>query len=315
MISVPSPKPKLIILDVGHGNAAVLHDTHGVVVFDTGRHGRLVDYLIQMGITEIEALFLSHADHDHIAHAPTLLLHPKIRVKRIFLNTDRSKETACFEELLIALEVARRQHGTDITPQLTTNISGKIKCGDVEIEVLHPPPEMALAGVGRKRPAKKKLTSNAMCAAIRLVYRGRPVVLLAGDIEEDCIARWVDEKVSAQAPLLVFPHHGGAPGRVDPGVFCKQLAALVQPLCAIFSIHAKLHDLPRDDVVAALLGALPTIKLVCTQVPDKITLQIQTAPRAHWSLHYPDNHGDVTITFDPVKCSMQVAAGEHLTLT
>jgi hypothetical protein len=38
-------RPSLVVLDVGHGNAAVLLDTKGVVVIDAGRGGCLIDFL------------------------------------------------------------------------------------------------------------------------------------------------------------------------------------------------------------------------------------------------------------------------------
>ena len=61
--------PNLVVVDVGHGNAAVLRDTGGVVVFDTGKGPALVEFLKHNSITEVEALVLSHADDDHIGYA------------------------------------------------------------------------------------------------------------------------------------------------------------------------------------------------------------------------------------------------------
>jgi beta-lactamase superfamily II metal-dependent hydrolase len=95
-----SPKRSLTILDVGHGNAAVLRDEGGVVVVDTGRRGtNLVRYLSANGITDIEALYLSHSDADHIGGAATLLAHATIRVQKVYLNADATQTSHTYREL------------------------------------------------------------------------------------------------------------------------------------------------------------------------------------------------------------------------
>jgi hypothetical protein len=39
-------RPSLLILDVGHGNVAVLLDTGGVIVIDAGKGGLIIDVLL-----------------------------------------------------------------------------------------------------------------------------------------------------------------------------------------------------------------------------------------------------------------------------
>ena len=52
---------KLTILDVGHGNSAVLHDSHAIFIFDAGPGSTLNEYLRESGIDEIDALLISHS--------------------------------------------------------------------------------------------------------------------------------------------------------------------------------------------------------------------------------------------------------------
>jgi len=59
--------PKLAILDVGHGNSAVLHDRDAILVFDAGLGNILYEYILENNIQEIEALLISHSDADHLA--------------------------------------------------------------------------------------------------------------------------------------------------------------------------------------------------------------------------------------------------------
>src|SRR5256885_5882175 len=55
----------LAILDVGHGNSAVLVDAEAAVIIDTGRGDQLRQYLHEQGIGKIDLIILSHADADH----------------------------------------------------------------------------------------------------------------------------------------------------------------------------------------------------------------------------------------------------------
>jgi beta-lactamase superfamily II metal-dependent hydrolase len=44
--------PSLVVLDVGHGSAAVLFDKSGVVAVDAGKGGVLLDFLRAEGIKQ-----------------------------------------------------------------------------------------------------------------------------------------------------------------------------------------------------------------------------------------------------------------------
>src|SRR5260221_689251 len=99
--------PKLAVLDVGHGNCAVLRDRGGSIVFDAGIGSTLEEYLATNGITEIVALLISHADADHLGGAIGLLLSTACSIKTVYLNPDASKGTEMFRNFRIALEDAR----------------------------------------------------------------------------------------------------------------------------------------------------------------------------------------------------------------
>src|SRR6185436_11845015 len=71
---------ELTILDVGHGNCAVLRDDRGAVIVDTGVGVTLLEFLEQCGITAIDAVLISHSDSDHVAGLIKLLSQPHIEV-------------------------------------------------------------------------------------------------------------------------------------------------------------------------------------------------------------------------------------------
>jgi beta-lactamase superfamily II metal-dependent hydrolase len=54
--------PRLIILDVAHGNCAVLQDLEGTVVIDCAHGYTLIDTLRQLEISQIDRIIISHAD-------------------------------------------------------------------------------------------------------------------------------------------------------------------------------------------------------------------------------------------------------------
>jgi beta-lactamase superfamily II metal-dependent hydrolase len=257
----------LVVLDVGHGSAAVLHDEGGTVVFDTGRKGvHVTRHLDAVGVKRVQAMLLSHADADHIGGAVTLLLNKSLHIEEVLLNPDSSKETAVLAQLCLALADANQRTGTRITPKLT--MSTQIERKGAVVEILHPPDVKAVSGVGGKSVSGKRHTSNSMSAAIRVSRGAKSSVLLAGDIEFDCLDGWKVQKVQPSACVLVYPHHGGMPGtsdRTEAALFGFEITRMVAPELVIFSNHRTKFDNPRDEVVAAIEEAASQIRLACTR--------------------------------------------------
>lgn len=283
-MSSKKPKPFLVVLDVGHGNAAVLHDEGGTVVFDTGKGAGVGSHLSNLGVRRVHALLLSHADVDHIGGAVTLLLNKSLRVDEVLLNSDASKESDAFQQLRYALAEANVRDGTRIERRLTT--STKLQRKGASIEVLHPPDAIALAGVGGKSTSGKRLTSNSMSAAIRVSRNPKSSVLLGGDIEYDCLDEWKRAKVRPLASALVFPHHGGLPGTSDESeakLFGYEITKLVCPDVIIFSNHRTKFGNPRECILRAITKAAAGVRFVCTQLPKQLRLEVKA--KGCWSLH------------------------------
>lgn len=197
--------PELIILDVGHGNCALLRDTEGTVLIDCPSGSILPETLSHLGITEISHVLISHADQDHVAGIPQLLLNESIKVNNIHLNSDWLRNTEIWKDVLIALGDARRRSGVKVKAELTTSTTGELNVGQVSIEVLAPVPELALAGVGGKDLAGKTLRANSMSAVVSLVYNARKVAILAGDLDQTGLNNMLKETEDLQADVLVFP--------------------------------------------------------------------------------------------------------------
>ncbi len=277
-------KPFLVILDVGHGSAAVLHDRGSTVVFDTGKGAHVGLHLSQAGVRRIQAMLLSHADADHIGGAVTLLLDSKLQIDEVLLNSDVSKNSVVFEQLRYALSEANLRSRTQIDRRLTC--STQIKWKSVRVEVLHPPDTIALAGVGGVSESGKRHNSNSMSAAIRVSLGPKSSVMLAGDIEFDCLDGWKTRQVKPSAYVLVFPHHGGLPGTSDQSeaaLFGFEITRMVKPKVVVFSNHRTKFDNPRKEVVTAISKAVRGVRFACTQLPDRLHRQVETDK--FWSLH------------------------------
>src|SRR5438105_928876 len=83
--------PELLILDVGHGNCAILRDTEAVTIIDCPHSPVLFQTLMQLGIDVIDHVLISHADVDHIGGLIDLL--EMYTVRNIYINPDAEKKS------------------------------------------------------------------------------------------------------------------------------------------------------------------------------------------------------------------------------
>lgn len=275
--------PKLTVVDVGHGNAAVLEDSTGTVIVDTGRGTSLLDFLEKRRLTKVEALLLSHADTDHMGGASTLIASPDFQVGQVFANPDGSKGSRAWKGFIAALALASAEGRIRATVGLHVGTAIRAAGAETPVVVLYPPPAALLGGTASKiAPAT---TSNNLSVAVHVRLAGARGVILGGDVEMECLDYWKKEKVPVEADAAVFPHHGGAPGDAGKaGLFAFEFTRLVQPQAVIFSIHESMYSLPRTDVVAGILKAKAGIHLLCTRLPAHIRKAVLAGVK-EWTWH------------------------------
>lgn len=261
--------PKLIILDVGHGNCAVLRDTNGVIVIDCSHGNTLIETLEYLAIQEISHILISHADADHIAGIINLLSNEDIKINNVHLNPDLLRNTEIWKDLLIALKDARQRFGTVISSELRTTKTGQLNVGQVVVEILAPTPELALAGGVGKTVNDRRLHPNSTSAVIGLVHDSHRVAILAADIDRVGLDNLLQETSDLKADILVFPHHGGRPGGADGKAFARQLCDAVKPNLVVFSIARAKFGNPREEIVEGIVSSVPTAHILCTQLSQK----------------------------------------------
>lgn len=256
----------LTILDVGHGNSAVLRDDDGTVVIDGGRRQTLLQFLKNCKITEIDVVLVSHADADHIGGIIEVLLDPSIHIRKLYVNPDPMRRKGTWDDFKSAVAKSLASDNIDINTQLTTRCSDELRRADVRIEVLSPSPVTALGGVGGQDLDGAKIIANSMSAVIRISVGVKSRVLLASDIDARALEDMVGRKVQLAAQVMVYPHHGGLAGQADISKFVTRLCQLVEPSLVVFSVGRGEFENPRPKVVAAVLDALPNVHIACTQL-------------------------------------------------
>jgi hypothetical protein len=133
-------------------------------------------------------------------------------------------------------------------------------------------PSIEFAGRGPTPPRQRvpeygRLEANSLSVVLRIMFDGQPVALLAADLDAVALQHIVDRVHPLDAPVLVFPHHGGLPGTHDPRQFAKSLMSEVDPKLVIFSISGDRRAAnPRLEILDGVREAVPAAHIACTQL-------------------------------------------------
>lgn len=214
-------------LDVGQGDAALLHAVGHTTVIDTGGAGSggLLDVLRFYGWT-VDTLCISHPDADH-AGALLDLLEADMPIGRIVVSTDLT-ETDFDDEVLLGFLRAQEQgipvEGLYARESLT--LPGKVR-----VEALGPTP-----GMGD--------TTNDRSLVLRLEAEGVRI-LTAGDAGEA-----VEPLRGTACDVLKVAHHGAR------GTTSEAFLRHAHPRIALISVGAyNSYGHPSEEVLARLAGA------------------------------------------------------------
>ena len=270
----------LCFLDVGHGNAAVLiTGDQEVTLVDVGRHSTLREFLDEQQITRIGSVYLSHADHDHIGALVGLLAARHISIERVYLNSDASKPSRVWNDLLYELDQAYRLGQLHFQTSLAVGHE-ELLSGDVSLEVLAPGPYLTGKGPGGVDLDGRRIRTNSISAVLAIAVEGQRLALLPADLDGIGLRDLLRHDPDLRAPILVYPHHGGLPADMDPDEFARALLQAVMPSQVFFSIGRAHYSTPNPRVIAALREILPNARIICTQLSE------------HCSRNLPQTHMD-----------------------
>lgn len=270
--------PKLAILDVGHGNCAVLVDGEEATVIDCAPGSTLLETLRQLQIHEIQNVLISHVDKDHSAGLTGFLLNGMVR--NVYLNPDPRRNSNTWRGLRIALKIASDHFGTKVHDRLSVASPGSLRCGRVIVEILSPSLDMVMSGIGGEDLEGRELTAHSMSAVVGLIHENCRVALIPGDIDQVGLANLVEAR-EIEAKILIFPHHGGKPKAVAGDTFAGQLCDAVKPELVLFSISREKYSHPHEEVVRDVRSVNPNGHILCTQLSRKCADSVPDTDFAH----------------------------------
>ena len=271
----------LAVLDVGHGSSTVLFCGEDVAVFDTGTGSGLLEFLKEQNIDRIKTVVISHADRDHIGGLVGLLAANTVAVERVVLNTDSSKGSSAWDDLLYELDARHRAGRTRF--DTTIRAGDSEVCGTVTATAAAPSTYLTARGPGSTDRSRRKITSNSISAVIRLAGATGPIALLAGDLDAVGLNDLLRTGAAVDAPILVFPHHGGGTGTTDVQGYVTKLIERVRPRVVVFSIGRARAGTPVPSVVRHLREAAPEARIICTQLSQHCAKSIPTFEPSHLS--------------------------------
>lgn len=268
------PCPELVILDVGHGNCAVLKDEKGIVIIDAGAGSALLEFLQEEKIKRIDVVLISHADQDHIEGLVGIIASEVVEIGQVRVNSDASKKSALWDDLLYTLHLAHKDSKIDFDVSLNTRHTGEFNQGKIQIEILAPSLYNAGKSSGGLDRAGKIINSNSNSVVIRLSIDGKPLALLPGDLDSAGLRNLIEDGQDCTAPIVIFPHHGGRAGDGNIVKFTEEFCSKTNPELIIFSIGRGKHKTPRPELVETILKKVSTARIICTQLSDNCAAEL-----------------------------------------
>ena len=286
-MNTPAPlRRHLCFLDVGHGNCTVLiAGDEDVVVVDVGQQSTLSEFLTEQKIAYVQSVYLSHADADHIGALVGIIATRQVSIGRVILNSDGSKDTKVWEDLLYVLDAADRSGELKFEVGLVSGMAEPL-ARDVRLDVLGPSRYLAAKGVGGSRRSASKIGSNTLSAVISIAVNDVRLALVPGDLDGVGLTDLLEKCEDIGAPILVYPHHGGFSGGMDPLKFADELLTAVSPELVVFSIGRGRHSTPNPGTVRKLRAKWPKARIVCTQLSEHCSKSLTPNSPTHLSLAF-----------------------------
>ncbi len=214
-----NPTTTITTIHVHHGTCHIIQQEHHTVVIDAGSRTNydvgsktIVPTLSTLGVRKIDALFVTHADLDHLVGILDVI-HAFETKKIIVPHQTMNNQTA---PLKYILEVAE-ERGVCVQ---TSSSGCSFIAGEINITVLSP-----------KKHAPY-ISSNASSFVLSVQTHGKKI-LFTGDIDKERIQMLID--CSVDADIIELPHHG------EWSTEAQQLIDIASPLAVLQSTNITRH--------------------------------------------------------------------------
>jgi competence protein ComEC len=249
----PPPGWRLVVCDVGQGDALVLSAGPGTaVVVDTGPEPRAVDRCLRsLGVVRVPLLVLTHFHADHVAGLSGVLRGRAVG----------AIETTPLRDPPDQAESVLRRAGAAHIPVITAAPGERRRVGPLSWEVLWPPPtaESTAEGQGAAVPPMKghgaavPPVEGPNDASVTLLVRTAGLsLLLLGDLEPPAqSALLAAHPALPEVDVLKVAHHGSA--YQDPGLLRRVSPRLALISCGTDNPYG--HPSPRTVAALSAQGA------------------------------------------------------------
>lgn len=173
-------------LDVGQADCALLECDGEFILIDGGNKedsDLVVSYLEQQGVSELQAVFCSHAHEDHVGGLPAVLaVYP---TEAVYAPT-RTYASEVFDDFVYYTD----QQGLTVT---IPRVGDTVSFGQTRVEVLG--------------PVKNYAETNDTSLILMVTY-GDTRFLFTGDMETSAEVDLLDSGADLKADVLKVGHHG-----------------------------------------------------------------------------------------------------------
>lgn len=221
--------PAVTMINVGQGDAILLQDGVGFdVLIDGGKTSagaKVLDYLRQENITELDVVAATHADSDHIGGLISVLEADDIIVKRLLFN-GYPGTTNTWDDFVLAA-------AADKLTLEAINFPSELEWGTMHVQVLNP-------SSGLQNPD----TNDA--SLVLKVNVGQIDYLFTGDITAQVETTIIAKQTPVAVDILKVAHHGSA--------YATSASFLdaVKPAEGIISVGSNSYGHPSPDTLARL---------------------------------------------------------------
>ncbi len=229
--NIENPTLTVHFIDVGQGDGVLIedHSSGKIVVVDAGKgDSRIIKYLKQKKINEINLFVATHAHSDHIGSAKKLF--EEIKVKRV-LDSGYAHSSTMYKKYLETILDKSIPYSIAKSGQNINISDGK------KIRVLAPPQNLFLG-------TRSDVNSNSV--VFQLIVNN-VTFYFSGDSEAETEESVIREHSEIQSDILKVAHHGGRHSTTD------KFLEKVNPQIAVISVAKKnVYGHPSKEVVNKL---------------------------------------------------------------
>lgn len=245
---------EVALIDVGHGNCAVVSSGGRALVFDCPPGVAHLEFLRSKGIYEISHLVISHWDQDHSGGIAAMFA-AGFRVANIWMVQDQNNDTMHYARAAELLRQARKAGGR-IPQHVVHSYHRDLVWGRVRVEWLLPHSEDRMVRGNR----------NTLSIVCRLVADDRGAVVFLGDLDWRGYSE-LELSRDLDAQWLVVSHHGGLAGTKSQGMrLLKDLLERTRADFAFFSFSRDKFLLPRPELIKVAIETSGEGSVRCSQV-------------------------------------------------